>query len=176
MAFASRIGNALRRTLAPTCSPLLQPVRCMSSSKLFVGGMLRSILFLRRGVWVSNSALNEPACRTFFCHRRNHSEGCIFWVWECTWRLFVRFISTCIFFLGLFFYRCLTLLYYLFAFSSDHHWSGIREVKGFWFYNFYIHWRSLSCNDFHGWQGRSFMSIVLFYTIAELSHFQRQFF
>lgn len=39
MAFVSRIGNALRRTSVSTSSPLLQPVRCMSSSKLFVGGL-----------------------------------------------------------------------------------------------------------------------------------------
>jgi heterogeneous nuclear ribonucleoprotein A1/A3 len=45
MAFVSRIGNALRRTSVSNSAPLLQPVRCMSSSKLFVGGMLRSILF-----------------------------------------------------------------------------------------------------------------------------------
>ena len=43
MAFASRLGGLLRRTSESSNSSLLQAVRCMSSSKLFVGGMVRWI-------------------------------------------------------------------------------------------------------------------------------------
>jgi len=43
MAFTSRIGNVLRRTSVPSSLPLLQEVRCMSSSKLFVAGLLYAI-------------------------------------------------------------------------------------------------------------------------------------
>ncbi|KAI5007827.1 hypothetical protein ZWY2020_008875 [Hordeum vulgare] len=39
MAFASRMGTVLRRASGSSNSSLLQGVRCMSSSKLFVGGL-----------------------------------------------------------------------------------------------------------------------------------------
>jgi hypothetical protein len=47
MAFAGRIGNALSKTWAHSNPLLLQAVRCMSSSKLFVGGTLSELLSLR---------------------------------------------------------------------------------------------------------------------------------
>ncbi|CAN6199718.1 unnamed protein product [Urochloa humidicola] len=52
MAFTSRIGNTIRRTLVAPSSPLLQTVRCMSSSKLFVAGL--------------PYAIDEPALRNEF--------------------------------------------------------------------------------------------------------------
>uniref|UniRef100_A0A453B575 RRM domain-containing protein n=1 Tax=Aegilops tauschii subsp. strangulata TaxID=200361 RepID=A0A453B575_AEGTS len=39
MSFASRMGIVLRRASGSSNSSLLQAVRCMSSSKLFVGGL-----------------------------------------------------------------------------------------------------------------------------------------
>jgi hypothetical protein len=43
MALAGRIGDALRKTWAHSSPSLLQAVRCMSSSKLFVGGALSEL-------------------------------------------------------------------------------------------------------------------------------------
>jgi heterogeneous nuclear ribonucleoprotein A1/A3 len=58
MALASRLGSVLRRTSASSNSSLLQAIRCMSSSKLFVGGMFRWITGSSSGYCILSILVN----------------------------------------------------------------------------------------------------------------------
>ena len=123
-------------------------------------------------VWVSNPVSNQPACRASICHRGNHSEEWVFKIWGCTWRLYVKLIWF-IFLCGHLSF-CLTLLYSGIAFSPNHHWSGIRPLKGIWICNLYIQRRSLSCNYCLGWQGMPSAHRVYCFIVYPLNCFYLQ--